>query len=373
MMVKDKAISLHQLYFLIVKTQIGVGVLSLPNSVYSVSKNDSWISVLIAGIFVQVILYLIWKTDKLTNGFDLLVLTKSYFGKFFGTLLQLLYLGYFVIIGTIILILYNSVMKTWVYTFTPKLIIIGLFILVSSYLVAGGLQAVAKFYVIASILIIVLIICVGIAFKEAHFVYLFPIGINGLTEIVKGAKECVLAMLGFELCFMFISYTKGTSKEKLKTLTFANITVTLLYTFIVITNIVFYSPEELKIVPEPVLYMMKEYTFIVLERVDLLFLSVWIIVVITTFCSYLYCAAETLEHLISSHWKKLKSSYYILIVGFCMFLLTMIPANQIKIAKMSSLVGEISIWFVTAVPTIFFILTIIKMKRKKRGSNESQL
>lgn len=362
----NSKISLHQLYFLIVITQIGVGVLSLPNSVFLIAKNDSWISVILAGFIVQIILIIIWKVDQLTKGKDLLEITNQLFGKGLGKFFQVIYLCYFLSVGTIILILYNEVLKTWVFTHTPKHLIIGLFVIVSIYLVVSGLNVIASFFVLVSILIIVLLISVSVALKESHIFYLFPIGINGFINIFKGTKECFLAMLGFELCFLFLARTKASNKEKLTVITIANITVTFIYTFITFVSILFYSPDELKLVPEPVLYMMKEYTFIVLERVDLIFLSVYIVVVVTTYSSYLFAASNALKHIISNHTK-----YTTYGAGCITFIFAILPKTHLQIEEITKYIGFSSIGFILIVPSLMLILIIFFWKRVGNNDEDS--
>ncbi|WP_413381420.1 GerAB/ArcD/ProY family transporter [Alkalihalobacillus sp. 1P02AB] len=364
-------ISLHQLYFLIVQTQIGIGVLSLPFSVFNVSENDGWISVLVAGVIVQIILLLIWKIDCWMNGRDLFVQCREIFGKYFGNFLKIVFLVYFLAIGTTILILYSNIMKKWVFIFTPKIVIMGLLLLITIYLVDGGLTILARVYVLMTALIIFLIILVSIGLKNAHYVYLLPIGVNGMTTILKGSKECIIAMLGFELIFLFLGPTQSSNRNKLKVLSLANLTVTIIYSFIVFTATVFFSPDEIKLVPEPVLYMMKDFTFIVLERVDLLFLSIWIVVVATTFSSYLYAASQALKHLFLTSNHNSNKPYFVYIVGGIMLILALLPESHLQIDKISSYIGNMSLIFISFMTLLFFFSAMLV--RKKLGGRDEKL
>src|SRR5699024_11306607 len=48
------------LFFLVLQTQIGVGVLSLAFNVFNTAEQDGWISTLIAGLAIQVAIIIIW-------------------------------------------------------------------------------------------------------------------------------------------------------------------------------------------------------------------------------------------------------------------------------------------------------------------------
>ncbi len=53
-------ISLVQFTFFVIQCQIGVGILSLPNRLHPIAKGGGWISALIAGLAIQLIILLMW-------------------------------------------------------------------------------------------------------------------------------------------------------------------------------------------------------------------------------------------------------------------------------------------------------------------------
>ncbi|WP_412675597.1 GerAB/ArcD/ProY family transporter [Alkalihalophilus marmarensis] len=105
------------------------------------------------------------------------------------------------------------------------------------------------------------------------------------------AKAATLSLLGFEIFIILFATTEGSIKTKVKAATIANVTVTLIYAYLAFTCYIFFSPEEIDLVPEPILYLIKSFSFIVLERTDLIFLTVWMVSVLTSFVGYLYIAS----------------------------------------------------------------------------------
>ncbi|WNS78618.1 GerAB/ArcD/ProY family transporter [Domibacillus sp. DTU_2020_1001157_1_SI_ALB_TIR_016] len=53
-MKKEASISNWQLFFFMLQTHVGVGILSLPYDVHQVAGKDGWLSILLAGFFMQI-------------------------------------------------------------------------------------------------------------------------------------------------------------------------------------------------------------------------------------------------------------------------------------------------------------------------------
>src|SRR5699024_11634235 len=70
-----------------------------------------------------------------------------------------------------------------------------------------------------------------------------------------------------------------------------NVCVTFVYVFMVLVTVLTLSLDEIVVVPEPVLYIVKSFTFKVIERADLLFTSIWVVLVITSYVLFIYVAS----------------------------------------------------------------------------------
>ena len=58
-----------------------------------------------------------------------------------------------------------------------------------------------------------------------------------------------------------------------------------------------FSPAEITIVPEPVLYMLRVIDIHVIQRLDLIFLSIWMVVTSTSILSYAYLGSMGISKL----------------------------------------------------------------------------
>ncbi|NLM35684.1 MAG: GerAB/ArcD/ProY family transporter, partial [Clostridiales bacterium] len=91
---KDE-ITYQEFTYIIIGAIFGVGILSLPNQLAEVSKQDGWISAVVGGIYpLYIALTTIYISSKFPND-DVLSVGKKIFGKFLGSILNFLFFGHF--------------------------------------------------------------------------------------------------------------------------------------------------------------------------------------------------------------------------------------------------------------------------------------
>ncbi len=363
---KDKDTITHQqFFFLIIQTQLGVGVLSLPYEMHKSVRGDGWISILLAGLLLQGVLFMYFMLFKRFKSKNILDISEHVLGRKIGKLISFFYMLYFISVGGLILVLYTRIIESWILPYTPNWVIGGLLVMAGIYLSVGGLKILARFYTLITPLVFLLVLLVSYTLKDANIYYLLPIGQAGIKDIVFGSKDAILSMLGFEIILLTFPMVSGTTRQKFKAVSFANFFITILYTYLVIVTFIYFSPEEIKILPEPLLYILKSYTFKLIERTDLLFLSMWIFLVFTSFGSYLFLAADTSAKLLPKLDRR-KLVYYLASI---IYGLSFLPEIDIKyIEVMSSNIPKVSFIFILF-PV--FLLTVSVLFRKSEQGSES--
>ncbi|MGM7700774.1 GerAB/ArcD/ProY family transporter [Pseudalkalibacillus sp. Hm43] len=360
---KSESITKYQLLFMILQTQIGVGVLGLPYSVHKVSKSDGWISVILAGLIVQLMILVIWALVRKYPGETIYGIAEQVTGKFFGKIIAGLYILYATIISTLILILFQDILKLWVLPNTPKSVIMFLMLFASLYLVKERIRVIARFYLFVTSMVPVLIILTFISFPDvAEYRYLFPIGQAGALKILVGAHSVLISMLGFEMLLLLFKYVDANDRSIIKSVSIANGITTVIYVFLTIISYVVFSPKEIEIVPQPVLYMLKAITFKIVERIDLLFLSIWIVIVTTSLMSYLLFASKGLSHFMKKEEHK-KAAY---VLAIPIYLLALIPQDKFQIEQISTYIGYASYLFIAIFPIVLWILSRMTSSNSKR-------
>ncbi|MGX6445099.1 GerAB/ArcD/ProY family transporter [Neobacillus sp. K501] len=358
---KTNNVSNKQLVFFIIQAQIGVGILSLPHDVALIAKQDSWISTLIAGVFSQVIIFILWGLCRRFPTLTLYQILSELLGKVLGKVIIFSYALYFMVTGSLVLARYSDILDKWILPRTPNWITMVLILIICIYIVYEGLTSIARFYVLVSPILILLIVLISYTMKDANFLYIFPIGENGFQTILKGSKEASFSMLGFEVYLFIHPFVQSSEKGKLKAITTSNIFVTLFYTFLVFASVVYFETSaDIALTPEPILYMIKAYSFQVLERTDLFFLSLWLMIVATSIGNWLLLSSMGLASLFR---KKHYAGFLPLVAGFYL-VLALLPDQGRDFENFNHLLGPTHYIFIVIILVILFILSLV-LKRKE--------
>lgn len=178
-----------------------------------------------------------------------------------------------------------------------------------------------------------------------------------------GSHDAIVAMLGFELILVILPYVEGTYKQSLKSITMANMMVTLFYVYFTVSCYLIFSPEEIVIVPEPVLYILKAVNFHWIERLDLLFLSLWVIPMSTSFVTYLYIASSGAANIFHKGNRKYPDWY----LTFIVLLIGVSLSSEFKIELFGKYVSYLSFAFIFFVPLLTLLTSIVRKKYNHRS------
>lgn len=350
-------------FAILVQVQIGLGIFSLPNALQNTAKGDGWISVLFAGIITQILITAIWFTGKLHPNQTFIEYVPKLFGKIVGFIITITYIFYFVAVMTFVTVSFADILKRWVFIFTPTPILIISGVLLCTYLAVENLQIITRFisFSVLSILISIVVLIPALSLVDIR--YILPVGNSGMLNILKSTYTVTTAMLGFEI-FLLLLPSINSKSRKYNIFLIGNIVVTLVYSSIVLISLTIFSPNEIKIIGEPVLYMLKSFQFRLLERVDLIFLCLWTINVVSSFVLYLYSASFCLTKIMKKQdhkWSTIGISLFVILIsiGF--------PRDPHSIKVFGDYLSKSSLLFVAGFPILFLLISIIKKLIKKEN------
>ncbi|QKS70815.1 GerAB/ArcD/ProY family transporter [Paenalkalicoccus suaedae] len=357
-------ISPNQLLFFIIQTQIGIAILQLPIDMFKIVKWEGWIAVIISGFCLQLLalsyLFIVSRWPQPS----FFTLTKKGLGNIIGNIVNFLYFVYFIIVGTHILTLYYETISVWLFPETPKLFILLLIVIAAVYLVQEDLQLIARFYGIVSILLILIIVVQLTSYSAAQPLNLLPLGLNSPLDYIKASTLSIQSMLGFEIVLFLYPYLKGEYKKiKLMTVFAIGITTTI-YVFTIISSYLFFSPDEILLIPHPVLYMLKAFTSSFVDRLDLLFISVWIVSVSTSFMTYLFLASLYVKNTLPIKRRKPAVPF----VALIMLIVAMQYESNLEIEAFGDFMHMISPIFFLLLPLILGIAVFIRAPKKEAMS-----
>ncbi|MFC4078020.1 GerAB/ArcD/ProY family transporter [Salinithrix halophila] len=365
---KKISISPTQFMFIVLQTQVGTGIISLPHGVHAEAKGDSWLAVLIAGLVTQLLILLIWALNKRFPSQSLYEFLPRLTGKWLGKILILGYSLFFLILSSMALILYFGIIRTWMLPETPRWIINGLMIVATVYMGISNLRQIARLFVFVSAVVAIHVLIATLTYFDPYtstnIDYIFPLAqIAGPIKLLKGANESTFAMTGFETMLVLYPFVEGSPAAKLKAASLANFGTTLIYVFITFTALLVFSPVELDMIPSPIIYMLKAFKFPLVERPDLYFLTLWIISVFTTMVSFLYTATLGFTRLFNQHVHR----KWILWAGLLGYAISFIPFSKLEVEKFNEVVNILSYIFIGGLPCILLILSYLLGKKDERG------
>ncbi len=354
MKVKSRISSIG-LFFILAQTMVGVGLLSLPYETNKVADSDGWISILISGVFIQFIVLFLWLLCRKFPNLTLFDFSKVILGSIPGTVINILYIIYFLAIVCYTLIIFTDTLKRWILPETPGwvLVLIGVVLLI--YGSVCTIKNIVSLFSFLFLFILFLFIITLLVYRDPtiDIRYIFPIGASGGWNILKSTSDVFISFIGFETLLIYFAFIKQSKHiSALKGAFFAVLFVTVFFMYIVIISTMMLSPEEMKITSEPVLYILSAISIHVLSRLDLLILSIWGPVVLMTIISYSFSAGMGISKVLH-----IKHKIAVVLFGVFVFIIS-ITFYYMEITTLKKWLKQLSLIFGFVIPLILLLITV---------------
>lgn len=319
---RSNNITSGQLMALIVSIQIGAGVLSLPSYLARICGHDGWISVLIYGIIITGVIITIIGLMNRYNNKSIYEINELLYGKYLSELLNLFIVLYLWYSTCVSLRSYTNIIHIHLLRATPSLVL-NIFVLIPTvYLTWYGLKYVARFSLVIYLSLTFSFLLFFLVFKELRFGFLMPIGQSGIEGIKSSFLPCIYSFLGYEV--IPIIYPEITNKKKVKKYAIgANIITTsfCVLTLLVVTS--FFGEEMLKKSLYSMITLARSYRAPIIERMDVLFLAMWLPVIAMTARGYFCITYYSINKLLNLK----KKAIYLVMFSSISILLSNAPKS----------------------------------------------
>jgi len=264
-----------QFFLLLFVAQTGTVVLTYQSLLINVAGRDAWLVFLVAGMlhYVMLLLY-----ERFNMRFNV------------GPLVGWLYKGYWLLVTVAFIVNIDYVLAVWGFPETPQVIVIVIIVGISLYANLSRPETVINLSVILIPLIIIFIAFLTFAWKDLVWTNIFPLGEAGGKEWFNGLLKAQLAFVGIELYLFFRRHVDIKERIKGFPLFVFQMTWLLFFFFTVILTLLFFTLSGLKMIPEPLLYILKSQEVTFVERLDLFFLYIWMIWSIITVAIFSFSA-----------------------------------------------------------------------------------
>lgn len=348
-------------------SMIGVGIFYAPSIVAKYVGPGGWISALITGGEILIILFLIYKVIKLNKYKDLTFILTNNYGKFIGKSIAGLYSLLTLIVLSLSLRTFSEVISMYLLKNTPTELIIATFIFIGMYLSRGGLANVVHFNEIVFWLMFVPIaIMLLLTIPVADFSNLMPIGGYPVKEYFISSYEILFLFNGFSMAFILMPYVKKRKIIK-PAILMSSVFVMVFYIIILILVSATLSSVQTADSIFPTITMLQSISSSsgILEKWDSLIMGLWVIFYFTSFANIYYLSSIILKDVFNIEDVRISSMIYVPIV----YLTAMIPENIIDVRNLRY--NYLRISFIGILLIIIVLTLIISLfKQRRRSVNE---
>ncbi|MGE7762150.1 GerAB/ArcD/ProY family transporter [Peribacillus sp. NPDC097895] len=357
--VNDKyKVSPFYVFFLVHSMQIGLGVLSFQRDLAKVTGTDGWISIILAGLIVHILIWVIYKIFSMVPG-DIISANNHAFGKWMGNFFSLLFILYFFVLGMTIIIGYINILHVWMFDEVPSWMFALVFLILIYYIISGGFRSVTGITFLSLIASYWLLFIPLYTLKFAYFTDLLPIFNHTLLEIMKGTRTTSLSMLGFEMILMFYPFIKNAEKTQ-KYAHGGALATTLLILFIYFVSKAFYSQSLLVLTLWPTLTLSSIIELPFIQRFEYITVSWWALVIIPNMVIPLWAASRGVKRLFNVQQK-----YPLWAMSIIILLINIFLFDFEALDILNKLINPYSVSFLVLYLPFLFIILSIKNLRKR--------
>lgn len=361
MVKENNLVSPYLLFFLMHSTQTGVSVLKFQSVIIRGAGHNAWLSVLVFGLSLHVVLLMMFYILKHSSNGDILTFHQELFGKLLGGIVNIIMACYFSLASLYTLHTYIDILQIWVFDGIANWEYSLLFCILILYIVAGGFRIITGIAFWGIIIPSFMLLSVLYLLRFLEVSYIFPLFQHGVKDYFISSKEVAPMFLGFETVLVFFSFIKDREKSH-KWGHLALLYTTCLYTFITILTFMFFSQGKLHHLEWPTLTMIKIIRFPFLERFEFIFIFTWLLVVMPVICIYLWSAIRCIKITIPN-----SKPTYLLFGLLVVFFIVNTQFLDIKYSHfMNNLIGFSGLFFLFCYIPFLFLISIVRNKLQNK-------
>lgn len=354
-----------QAFVMLISIMIGTGVLGLSREVAEVSKQDAWLSVLLNGLFISLVMAAIIFIASKFPKYNFLQYVSCIMGKPLGYLITICFLVYAVMVTATITRLLGEMVTTWLLPKTPLYIINFLVVVTSVYMIRNGLTVLARFNEVIIFMLIPFALLILVGIPQIKLINLRPIGGTGIITIFKGILPSFYSFAGYEVLLIYYNYISDKQKPILRNSVLGIAVVTIFYAITVASQIAMFGAEEISHVLYPSISYLTSVDFPVLERMEIFFVTFWIFTVMGTVGIQYMAACILLQNIFNNK----KISLFAYGLSPVIYILSVYPENIKQVFDIGGIVGKLNIFFGLILPLILILIYSLRRKKNYEKSN----
>lgn len=351
-------ISTNNAIILVVNYVLAAGVFTLPRTTVELSKTpDVWISVLIGGMLSILTGTIIALLGRRFPGQTIFQYIGCIIGRPLGAVLGLVLVGYFICIASFEMRTVQEVTGFYLLEGTPVWAVAAIFMWVALYLSSGGISAVSRMSRL--IMPITWTVFFGVCLLSLQIFdinNLRPVLGEGMNPVWRSIKPTTLTFTSGE-ALLFLAAFMEKPKRSIRVVVGGTMIAAVFYIMAVVLCIGAFSVDGVVTRTWPFIDLIRsfEVSYLIFERFESLWLTIWIMQIFCTFCIALFGASLGLAQITGMNWK---SSLFLLLP--VIYIITEIPRSLNGLFAFGKGIGNVSMILFGVLPLLLLLLSRIR-------------
>jgi spore germination protein len=363
-----KEISTLEASSIVISTVIGVGVLPLPLFAVQAGNTAAPLVTLMAMGISFIGIVLITLLGMRYPEHTIITYSQKIIGKWLGKLFGLLIILFFAVLTSLASREFGEVVITAVLRETPLEVTVLVMLILAAFSTRHDMitfSYIQLFYL--PVIVGPAILIVILSLKNANILYLLPVWGNqpDLMLMLSGALTIAALFQGTFVMTIVIPSMRN-SKKAMKASLWGILISGGLYVLIVIATLSVFGPGEISQLLWPTLELARTTSLPgnILQRLDVVFLAIWVVSVFTTLLSSFKLTIHSIGQFFGLRDHKMFSFFILPLV----FIIAMLPQNILHMYGIIRLVGKIGLFLTIGYP--MFLLIVDSIKKKRRNAHE---
>ena len=353
---KKKILNGYHVIFLVQNIMVGMGLLSLSNSLSPVGYSQWWFPILFGIIANITIIPMIWLALQYRDD-DLFDIHEKLLGKWIGKMLNSFLILYATILFAAVIQNYLELVQVALLperTITGHLIV---FILLTVFIVKGGIKSLARFCMLTFFLTAWMVYFLRWGMVDGEISHLLPLfNFNG-SEFWDATKKGYNSVVGYELLMFFFPYIREPEKA-FKHASFGIWITSIIYLSVTTVSVMYFSEWQIENIFFPVLKLFQAVDLSFVERMDKMGIALWVFLILSTAGAYLWVGKKGVDSV-----RNKNSQYHIYAVAILTYIVINLPISQV----MRTTLYENSFYVSYGLILWPILLCIVHLIRRKRN------
>lgn len=358
---KDKVPGL-MVFFLISASQIGVGFLGFQSIINKYAGHDAWISIIVAGLGISVIIWIMYQLLKHDENGDIVAIHQFTYGKWLGNFLTLLFIMYLLLMATVVLRTYVEIIQVWMFPHLRVWAFLLLLIPLIYYTISDQFRMVVGVCFLGIVYPSILSLTLIFPLKYAEISHIRPIMDHAIVEIMQSSTLAILNFMGISALLVFYPFIRESGKSQ-RYAHYGNFYTTMAYVAVCLTAYVYYNQPELEEVIWPTLELWKIVELPLMERFEYFGIATLFFAILPNVVLFMWAATRVVHRTFGFGHKKAA----VVLLGI-LYIACIISTGREGVNILNDSAGQIGLVFLFVYIPVLFIIHFIRRKVRKNVS-----